>query len=399
MVRHDARVTIVVVARNAAATIERALRSAVKEPADAIVVVDDASEDDTVARAMAIADPRLRIVSIASHQTVGHARQTALTQIGTPIGLWLDADDELLAGRTERLCLALERERADIATDAAELVTPDGTVQTLPLPAFLQTPPGIVRLFERNYLPAPGPVAFRTERLCALGYDVTLQGAEDVDLLLRAIAAGYRIALVETVGYRIHALPGSLSRHVSRQREMYGRALSRFSIDAIARRWREAGGEERALRWALHSMALFQGDLEGAARQLDALDSLPYFPLEAVLEPDGPSRRPEGWRLAFARGTLALLAGDVQTARRGLTCAEAFVATPEATNNVGVAHAATGDLAQARACFERALARYPNYVDAAANLDRTTPPWAITTHPLRDHANRHDYPKPVARCG
>ncbi|MGE3840416.1 MAG: glycosyltransferase [Vicinamibacterales bacterium] len=397
MTVEDARVTIVVVARNAAATIERALRSALAEPAGAILVVDDASEDDTADRARAIPDPRIQVISLAEHRTVGHARQLALTFIGTPFGMWLDADDELLAGRTRRLRLALEHENADLAADAAELVGPDGAVQTLPLPAFLKTPPGIVRLFERNHLPVTGPLAFRTERLRTLGYNATLQGAEDVDLLLRAVASRCRFALVETAGYRIHARPDSLSRNLLGQREMYRRVLGQFSSDEVAALWREAGGPERALRWALYSMDLFKNDLAGAARQLDELAALPVLPPEALLEPDGPTRRPEGWRLAFAHGTLALLQGDVQTARRELTRAETLGATPEAANNLGVVHAVLGETLAARSCFERALDRRPDYVDAATNLGRTTAPWAITTHALREHANRCDYQVCFAR--
>ncbi len=40
--------TILIAARNAAATIERAVRSAAADPAVSIIVIDDHSTDDTV---------------------------------------------------------------------------------------------------------------------------------------------------------------------------------------------------------------------------------------------------------------------------------------------------------------------------------------------------------------
>ena len=120
------RVTLVMTARNAAATIERALRSATTQPIESIVLVDDHSEDDTVARARRVARARLTVIRPARHETIAVARQTAIDAIRTPLGIWLDADDEWLPGRVTKLMATLGDDLADFAFDGAEIVSSDG---------------------------------------------------------------------------------------------------------------------------------------------------------------------------------------------------------------------------------------------------------------------------------
>ena len=94
-----ADLTLLIVARNAAATIERALLSCVTEPGCPIVLVDDFSRDDTVARARSIAGSRLHVLTSPPPGGVGLARQCALDAVETEYAAWLDADDEWIAGR------------------------------------------------------------------------------------------------------------------------------------------------------------------------------------------------------------------------------------------------------------------------------------------------------------
>ncbi len=383
-------VTVVIPARNAAATIGRAMHSAAGARVREVVLVDHACTDDTVTVAARHARHPLTVVPAAAALKLGAVRQVGLDAVTTRYAAWLDADDEYLDGRVDRLVAHLEA-GADLVADAAEVRSPDGRGRAMPMPPFLQRPGGWVRLFERNYLPGPGVIGFRPEALRRVGYDPDQHGPEDTDILLRALDAGARLALEPTPGYRIHAHPASLSRDLTNQQAMYRALLLKHHPDHVRDLYVGHGWSERVALWALHSMALFIGDLAAANQQLVTLAGLADgVGPETVLEPEGPHPAPEGWRLAFARGTLALLVGDDAGARDALLDAERRWPTAEGANNLGVAAARGGDDDTARRLFATAAARRPGYLDATLNA-RGASPWRVTSHPFRHHDNRSDY--------
>ena len=380
-----------IAARNAAATIERAMESAVAQDGCSIVLVDDFSTDDTVALAKEIGGTRLGVVRPARHQSLGLTLQAGLDAVTTPFGVWLDSDDELLPGRVARLIGALESDQAELATDTIELV--DGSssrfLKLLTIPAFLQAHHPLARLFERNYLQGPGCLGFRTEFARSIGYDPEFHGGEDMDFPLRSVAARARVCLLDEPGYRIHAYASSVSRQRERQLDMYRRCLLKHDYEAVRRLFIEAGYSERVSVWGLLSMALFRRDFDRALELLEAAESLVVAPDE-VLEPRGPCPMPEGWRVAFFRGTMMLLLGPSSEAESWLERAETLQPTPEGANNLGVAKAMYGKQSEAQELFLLSLERFPDYSDARANRDSTTPS-RITTHPLRQEPSRSDY--------
>ncbi len=381
--------TIVIAARNAAATIARAVHSAQAQPAAEIVLVDDWSSDDTAETALAV-EPRIRVVRPVEHRTLGFARQAGLEAVRSPFGLWLDADDELLPGRMTRLVSAIEQQEADAATDAVELVDSTGHAApvVLNIPSFLRRDPRLTRLFERNYLPAPGPIGFRTGSALRIGYDPALHGSEDMDFLLRSIAAGARWCLVDEVGYRQHAHAGSLSRNLPNQREMYRRCLIKHAYETVRTLMTGAGWPAAVTAWSLASMAIFRKEYDRALALV--FEAARGTDETAIAEPAGPCPLPEGWRKAFFTGTLALLMDRARDAVPLFERAEAIAPTAEGANNLGIALARVGEPARARSWFALAAIREPAYADASTNLDATTPD-RITTHPLRRHAFRYDY--------
>lgn len=381
--------TIVIPARNAAATIERAIASALDQGDYSLLLVDDCSEDDTVERSRKLAGPRLNIVRPARHRTLGFARQAGLEAVKTPFLVWLDADDELLPGRVDRLLDAMETGRSDIAADGAEIV--DGATGRLtalsPIPAFLRSAQPPVREFERNYLPGDGVVAFRTERLKLLGYDVTL--SSDIDVILRAIVGGCRFSLLDAIGYRIYTYPASLSRRPVVQRQMYRAALLKHSYECVRQLYLQARYGPRITAWGLVSMALFRQEYDQALSFVDEASSLITDPAE-ILEPEGPVPLPEAWRVSFHRGTILLLMGRFAESRRPLEQAESLRSTPEGSNNLGVALFRAGEKQRAKACFESAMSRFPRFLDARVNLESEVPA-RVTSHPLRPPTSRNDY--------
>ncbi|MDE3156788.1 MAG: hypothetical protein KGN76_16930, partial [Acidobacteriota bacterium] len=191
-------------------------------------------------------------------------------------------------------------------------------------------------------------------------------------------------------GYRIHASPGSLSRDRDNQRAMYARALRKHAYADVRGLYEAAGYASRLTDWGLLSMAMFRQEYEAAWERLAGIATDLDEPAE-VLEPDGPCTAPEGWRVAFHRGTLALLLGDPAAAVEALEEAERLQPTAEGANNLGVARARMGGLDEARRCFTASLARFSAGRDAADNLAAARPERVIT-HPLRRFGARVDYP-------
>ena len=386
----DAAATILIAARNAGATIERAVRSAVRQENSTVLLIDDFSTDDTVEKAKAV-DRNLRVIRPACHRSLGFTRQAGLDAIQTPFGIWLDADDELLPGRSKCLVDALERDNTDLASDTTELF--DGRsalfLRQLPIPAFVKDSQPMARLFERNYLQGVGYLAFRTEFARTIGYDPDFHGAEDVDFLLRSVAAGARFSFVDKPGYRLFAYPESLSRQAKNQQAMVRRCLMKHDYETIRGLFRQAGHSDRVCAWGLASMALFRGETEKTLEFLDEAESFITDSSE-VLEPAGPCPMPEGWRLAFFRGSAFLTLESWDEAELWLNRAEAIQATAEGANNLGVAMASNGKLSDARHCFLRSLELFPDYADARANRTSETPS-AVTLHPLRREPSRRDY--------
>lgn len=386
------RLTILMAARNAAATVERAMASCVAETDCRLILIDDHCTDDTVAKASAVAGSRLRVLQAPDPGGIPLARQTGLDAIDTEFATWVDADDEWIPGRAARMVQMLDG-GVDVAIDAFDLFDGESgrRLRHLPIPAFLQRPGGALRLFERNWLPGDSPVGFRTETFRrAGGYDPAVFGPESYDLLLRALMQDARFGWSAEVGYRIYAYPGSVSRQVERQRAAVATALKKHEYEAVRQRLVAAGYSGRIAAWSLVSMALFRREYGAALQFIDEASPADANPLE-VLEADGPWPYREGWRRAFTRGTALLLFGgrDLQ-ALQELKSAEGIESTPEGANNLGIALARLGRSAEAQRLWQAACEGYDGYADARNNLTR---PGAdhITPLPLRRLAARVDY--------
>jgi glycosyltransferase involved in cell wall biosynthesis len=383
--------TIVIVARNAEATVARAVRSAIEQGGYPVLLVDDGSTDATVKQAKLASGGNLIVQRIKQHRTLGYARQLALESVCSDYTVLLDSDDELLPGRVERLTAAMCAENTQFAADGIELC--DGAsgrmLRQIPVPMFLRSQRVLARLFERNYLPGVGQVAFRTEFARRVGYDPEMHGPEDMDLVLRAVMAGAEFSLLGTCGYRMYAYPQSVSRQLENQRRMTRRFLLKHSYPDVESLYRRTGYSTRITRWGLVSMAVFREDYN---RALAWLQDLEYesFPADEVLEPEGPCPFPEGWRLNFQHGTIDLFLGNSSHARELLRLAERRRVTAEGANNLGVAEYRCGEHALAKELFALAQERFPGYSDARLNLG-TMPPCHITTHPLRGLPARNDY--------
>ena len=104
-------VSVILPARNAAATIERALNSVLQQdyrPLE-VIVVDDDSSDDTAARIDAWGAMPVTVLSTPGSQGPAAARNLGADAATGKYLAFLDADDEWLPEKTTRQVAALER--------------------------------------------------------------------------------------------------------------------------------------------------------------------------------------------------------------------------------------------------------------------------------------------------
>jgi glycosyltransferase involved in cell wall biosynthesis len=184
------RLSVLIPARNAAGTIESALRSTLRAlPDDAeVLVLDDASSDGTAELVRGIGDRR--VVLTVAPENLGVARGLALLldQAGGEVVARMDADDVCLPGRFRAQLAALDR-GADLVFSTFQVIGAGLKLPALPIP-FGPEAGRLALLLDCPY-PHSTALARREHLLDVGGYRPSV--AEDYDLWLRAAAHGSRI--------------------------------------------------------------------------------------------------------------------------------------------------------------------------------------------------------------
>jgi succinoglycan biosynthesis protein ExoU len=220
-------VDVIIAARNRADTIERAVRSALEQAeVRTVIVVDDASDDDTAAKAKSC-DPggkRVIVERLSANVGPSAARNIAIKISKVPWLAILDGDDYFLPGRLATLLSVADA--WDFVADDIIQVREDQVGKTefepvlfadhhqpfaLDLEAFvlgnirqhgvLRTELGFLKpLVRRSFIDAHG-----------LKYDEKLRLGEDYALYARALAVGARFLIVPKPGYASVVRADSLS--------------------------------------------------------------------------------------------------------------------------------------------------------------------------------------------
>lgn len=380
----SAELTIVIVAKDAATTVGRAIATARASGNWPILLVDDHSGDETIKTAKDAGGDRITIHKTDKSIGIGNARQTALDCIQTAFGMWLDADDEILPGRPVTMLESL-RKGTDLAYDPAVLFNPysEGAEQPLPIPDFVRAPDGILRSFERNWIPALTG-GFNTAFARSVGYDRTFKCVEDYDFLLRAIAKGAHIDLLHDIGYRYAHTPTSMSRNIELTQAASKAALAKHNYSSIKKRIEDSGLPKPEQYLTLAHVASTLGHEDDWCSVVSELEK------SSELIP--PYNRSGTWLSAYLRATAALLSEDYALAADLLTPLAEDGNAADACNNLGVALWCLGKTDAAQVQWQRALAIMPNYMNASENLTSAHKTRGHITHtPLRQAPSRDRY--------
>ena len=199
------RLMVIVPARNAEDTVGHALRSTLRAlPADAgVLVLDDASDDQTSARVEELGDGRVTLLRSETNLGVNAGLNHLLEHVDSELVARMDADDLCLPWRFHAQLRTLRK--ADVVFTT---VTP---FSQGPLRARPQSPVSLSPAATRLHLLLANPVAHstllgRTDHLRRVGGYRQVR-SEDYDLWLRMCAAGSRLARAAVPGllYRVHA--------------------------------------------------------------------------------------------------------------------------------------------------------------------------------------------------
>lgn len=248
-------VCVIIAARNAQATISRAVASALREMrVGEVVVVDDGSDDATVEASLVADDGsgRLRIIRLDRNRGPAHARNRAIAETRAPLVAILDADDFFLSGRFD---VMLDGQDWDFVADNIVFIDERSASRAEPqVPCFEAAPRflsvnGFVDGNISRRGAARGEIGFLKPvmrrgflDLHGLRYREELRLGEDYDLYARALLEGARYKIMHGCGYGAVVRANSLSGHHDTQdlKRLYEADRAMLAAAAVPRAERAA---------------------------------------------------------------------------------------------------------------------------------------------------------------
>ena len=220
-------VAVIVPTWNRAATIEASVASVLAEEGVSVevVVVDDGSSDDTVARLERRADPRLRVLA-REHAGIAASRNAGVAASTSRYVAFHDSDDIALPGRLSRPVQHLDAHPAlgFVIQNGRMLPPPDRAsepVEPWIAPAVAKRlaarPVTVAEVFRWNLGQLQG-MCFRRPSLAAAGpLDGSFRILDDLDLVLR-VAVRQPGAFLDVAAFEYHS-GGGVARNRDRVHE------------------------------------------------------------------------------------------------------------------------------------------------------------------------------------
>ncbi len=232
------RISVLIPAFNAGSYLRQALSSALEQvpPPHEVIVRDGGSTDQTLDILRSFGD-RVTWVS-GRDRGQADALNKALARASGDVVVWLNADDLILPGALAAAADAFAEDR-ELAFAYGDFDIIDGAgalVRTYRSSAYSWR-----RVYSRGCYIFSGSLFIRRQHLEAIGgFDPSLRGCMDFDLLLRLDTVGRSIHLGRTIGqFRMHGASKSSTiglvflREAFRVRRRYARRSLRLWLAAI----------------------------------------------------------------------------------------------------------------------------------------------------------------------
>ncbi len=249
-------VSVVTPVRNRPALIGSALRSALRQtcPPLEVIVVDDASTDETASIVGGFTDRRIHLLVLPRPVGGGLARNAGIEAAEGDLVAFLDSDDEWTPCKLERQLSRL-KEMPDATMVYSPYVLYDHLLnRRVPHPGPLYEGDVFDQLLRGWAIVTSGIMVTRNGLRAVGGFDADLPGVQDYDLALRLAQAGHRLAAVPEVGVIKHEYAGpQVSRDVS---------AVVTAVERLDRKWRPVVrarlGPAGYRRWIRHCQAYVQ---------------------------------------------------------------------------------------------------------------------------------------------
>lgn len=280
------RVSVILPAYNRAALVGRAIDSVLAQSMGdlELIVVDDASTDDTAAviEGYAARDPRVRLIRSKGNLGGGGARNLGVTQARAGLIAFQDSDDRWLPEKLDRQLAALEADpEAGLAYCGSLYYGPgptqEGRGYYIPEPVFAHLAGDMsVEVLRRNPTSTQTLLMRRDLFDRVGGFDPEFRRLQDWDLMVR-LAQITRFAFTPEPLVIIYETPGNISSSVrndalfrARMLEKYADLFARHPQMAarqnhvVGRHWTGLGEARRALPPLWRALAA-RPSLRGAA--------------------------------------------------------------------------------------------------------------------------------------
>lgn len=282
--RHDPTVSVLIPVFNGEGFVADAISSVLAQSlADVeVIVIDDASQDDTVAIVTeAFTDePRVRLIASQSNGGPGVARNKGLQAAR---GKWvavLDADDGMESIRLESLIAEAEKTGLDAVADNLALVDPGlGEVvgQAFPLGENERLAISVERFLD-HVRPGAwvnlGWMQPLMRRDFLVRHNIAwpdLRHAEDMVFMMRLLMAGAKVGLVGKAHYRYTQRRGTISGRASdMSRTKRSISEQQRAVDLIAS---DPFGQQLS-RWSKVRLGRMRGEIAATSHALDLRDNL-----------------------------------------------------------------------------------------------------------------------------
>lgn len=196
-----------------------------------VVVVDDGSTDGTMDLLEGYDDPRLIICRLPRHTNGNAARNQGVRATTAPLITFLDADDEFLDGRIERL-VAYFAANSDVGTVVDSFSTALGRkYRPAGVPNRSVDQESLIRFLVLHSIPlTTSSICLRRQLFEEIdGFDETLRRQQDRDLLLR-LAPVSRVVLGTGDDVVKHQMPKSVSRSMAGYVEGLDKLIARHRV-------------------------------------------------------------------------------------------------------------------------------------------------------------------------